>query len=128
MHSEPCSRVLRLNSGTHFPCDFIVSFYFYDKLPERSKRKKKRRWFGLAPGLVYEQLAPLLSGRGKDKAPVEEVSLGKPLTWCQPESGVKNAAAEVNNAISQEMTSPPNSQWTFCLKRKQVCFYLAGDS
>lgn len=56
---------------------------------------------------------------------MEGGSLGKPLTSCQPESRVENAAAEVNNAISQEMT---NLQWTFCLKRKQVSFYLAGDS
>lgn len=86
---------------------------------------EKRRQFGLAPGSVHDQLAPLLLDLGKTESHVEGGSLGKPLTSCQPESRVENAAAEVNNAISQEMT---NLQWTFCLKRKQVSFYLAGDS
>lgn len=121
---EPCSRVLRLNSGTHVPCDFIVSFYFCDKLPERSNEKKED---SLVWPLVQFMTSWLhcFQTQGKTESHVEGGSLGKPLTSCQPESRVENAAAEVNNAISQEMT---NLQWTFCLKRKQVSFYLAGDS
>lgn len=91
---------------------------------------EKKKKDGLVWHLVQSMTSWLhcFQTSGKTESHVEGGSLGKPLTWCQPESRVKNAAAEVNNAISQEMTNLPNSQWTFCLKRKQVSFYLAGDS
>lgn len=70
---EPCSQVLRFNSGTYFPCvilwsAFITGTSYQREVTGKKKRKEKKRGrFGLAPGSVHDLLAPLLSSLGRGR-------------------------------------------------------------